>query len=166
MVAIFGTYLILRPEPDENPLVHNYSPDNWYWAIFVIEPMSANHYSFNANKDQSLHFHIGAHYVSAFDNDTGVNIPVSLDVLVTDPEGNVFWEQNGVEWSDTARPIFVEKSGSYNVEISNNQNRPVNGSIIVKELVRSPHMEAYYTMVIFMSIPILILGTWLFVIKR
>lgn len=132
----------------------------------IPEPKSTNMYSFEADEDQLLLFRVSAGYSQTDASDIGVNIPVSISATVTDPSGIVLWEQKNVQWADDGSPLRMQKGGKYQVEIVNNQNRPLHGGFTVTEFIRTPHMDFYYTMVIFLSLPVITLAIWLFAVRR
>ncbi|MGH9993369.1 MAG: hypothetical protein ACREAZ_12165 [Nitrososphaera sp.] len=159
VLLIFGIWTIVRPSPDNDDDPRLFYID-WLGTQANIEPFGVVGHSFYATKGQLIEVR-----VSQPGYDPLLPLDPSMSVTFSDPDGNFLIDQKTVEATNTV--LLIEQTGTYHIEVTNNQDQQLNIGINVYSVERKAvdHFEAFGSMLSLMSIPIFLLGVWLFVTR-
>lgn len=164
LIAIYGAYLIYRPSPESDDLMP-YRSIQWLGTQAQLEPRGSVNHSFHVSKNQLVQVDISPRYLTEIVGDPLREIYANISISITDPEGIVLLDQKNV--NDAGDILSIEHTGEHNIQILNNQDRrfAVSISVWTVEQKRSPS-ESFNLMIMFMSLPVFLLGIWLFVAKH
>lgn len=138
----------------------------------LLSPNSTIRYSFETTKGQEIKVIVDAVYVPAStqgaENSFHESITASISATIYDSKENVVFQQANVTYVDVVKPILIQDGGTYQIEVTNNQNRTINVGIVVidatKTVTRSLEPTGQWLTLI--SLPIFALGIWFLIPKR
>jgi hypothetical protein len=138
----------------------------------LLNPNSTVRYSFETTKGQEIKITVDASYVPASAKEAQDNfqqsIPASISATIYDSKRDVVFEQANVTYVDIAKPILIQDGGTYQIEVTNNQNRTFNSGIVIIDATRTEtrSLEPTGQWLLLISLPIFVLGIWLFIPRR
>lgn len=164
VLLIFGIWTIARPSPDWHE-DEGFRYNTWFATNAMLEPSGTLAYSFDATEGQFMDLSISALYTPADGRDMMVNVPPSISVNLTDSESNTLLNMPSVTEVRTFEPVTIKSSGEHRLKIVNNDDRLFSIGIRVTSVEKSPVVESFGLMLSLMSIPIFLLGAWLFMAR-
>jgi len=165
MILIFGIYIMLRPDPEGNDR-EPYRYVDWLGTPAKLEPMGTVSHSFHATEGQLISASVSRpRYTTELINDPLYNVIPDISITVMDPKENVLLELENV---DQGGNIFrIKNTGDHRIDVVNNDDRLYDFSFDVWTVEKrvSP-LLAFGSMLVFMSLPVIALAVWLFVVRR
>ena len=137
-----------------------------------MNPNSTVRYSFETTKGQEIKITVDVSYVPASAKEAQDNfqqsIPASISATIYDSKRDVVFEQANVTYVDVAKPILIQDGGTYQIEVTNNQNRTFNSGIVIIDATgtETRSLESTGQWLLLISLPIFALGIWLFIPRR
>ena len=138
----------------------------------VLNPNATVRYSFETTKGQEININIDPVYVAGTIEEAQgglqYNIPASISATVYDAKKNVVMKQESVTNVYTSKPLRITDGGTYQVEVTNNQNRTFTAGIVIIDATNTPTraLEPMGQWLSLISLPIFALGIWLFIPRR
>lgn len=138
----------------------------------VLNPNGAIRYSFETVKGQEIKVTVDTGYVPTSAQEAQdsfqQSIPASISATIYDSKGKVVFEQANVTNVDVAKPIPIGDGGTYQIEVTNNQNRTFNAGIGINDATKTVTrpLEATGQWLSLISVPIFALGIWLFIPRK